>query len=280
MEHLFPEEYRAVEEHLKTVIPWGEPSHHLAYQRLIEASHYSLFSGGKRFRPLLTLLTGQLFDAPRENLLPFVAAVEMIHTYSLVHDDLPCMDNDDLRRGKPTTHRAFSESTALLVGDGMLTQAFVHLARNYTDDLGVDLIEMLGRAAGFEGMVGGQSIDLGLDLMPFTTDWGMMLHRMKTGALISAAVQGGCMIAKSSDEDFIALRSFGDNLGLAFQLADDIEDHHTDPKAGHSLTRLNGVEWTKNKLWDCSELAKESLRKFDSRGESLRALVEFNFNRI
>ncbi len=195
---------------------------------LLDAERYSLFAGGKRIRPLLTLEFCNMLGGEEAAALPFACAVEMIHTYSLIHDDLPCMDDDDLRRGKPTNHKVFGESTALLAGDALLTGAFEAAASNteVSPETAVKAVAYLANCAGRYGMVGGQVMDLQGEKRKLTLDELLKLHSLKTGALISAAAVMGALaagysFADSCMEDVI---TYAENIGLAFQIVDDILD--------------------------------------------------------
>jgi geranylgeranyl diphosphate synthase, type II len=204
------------------------PSEAVAPIELHKAMRYSLLAGGKRLRPTLTLTAGEAFGAETEDLMPAACAIEMIHTYSLIHDDLPAMDNDDLRRGRPTCHKAFGEAVAILAGDALLTQAFRVLAsdspsRNAERQMRV--IREFATAAGtVDGMIGGQMADIeneGREVSPATLEY---IHRSKTGALITAPVVVGGIIAGATDEQVDKLRAYGERIGLAFQIADDMLD--------------------------------------------------------
>jgi len=191
------------------------------------AMRYSLFAGGKRLRPILTLATGEMFDAACEELLAVASAIEMIHTYSLIHDDLPALDNDDLRRGRPTCHRVFGEAIAILAGDALLTLAFKTLAdaRLLPSDRQVRVISEIARAAGtVEGMIGGQVMDVLAEGQPYDEATLTVIHRWKTGALITAAVRVGGIIGGASEEALARLTHYGQCIGLAFQIVDDLLD--------------------------------------------------------
>ncbi len=193
--------------------------------RLNEAMRYSLFAGGKRLRPALSLATTRCLGGNEEHTLTFGCAVEMIHTYSLIHDDLPAMDDDDLRRGKPTCHKVFGEALAILAGDALHTHAFrVLLESTMNDTRARRLSSELAKAAGSDGMVAGQVRDLAAGGTTPDADTLRSIHRLKTGALISAAVQGGAICADASPSDYGALRTYGEQLGLAFQIVDDVLD--------------------------------------------------------
>lgn len=195
---------------------------------LLDSERYSLFAGGKRIRPVLTLEFCRMLGGEEEAALPFACAVEMIHTYSLIHDDLPCMDDDEMRRGKPTNHRVFGESTALLAGDALLTGAFEAAASN--TEVGAETsakaVAYLASCAGRYGMVGGQIMDLEGEKKTLTLDELIKLHSLKTGALISAAAVLGALAAGVSlgDACMKDVVTYAENIGLAFQIVDDILD--------------------------------------------------------
>ena len=194
--------------------------------RLAEASRYALFGGGKRVRPCLALLSAEAMGGHLDDALPWAAAVEMIHTYSLIHDDLPSMDDDDIRRGRPTVHRQFDEATAILAGDALLTEAFAVISRSAPDPrYAQHWCRLLAESSGGRGMVGGQVDDIkGVESL---TDL-VNMQRKKTGALISAAVLGGGVIADVSPKWMAKLERFGDALGMLFQITDDLLDAEQD----------------------------------------------------
>lgn len=199
------------------------------YDEVLEAMRYSVMNAGKRIRPVLTLEFCRMLGGRVEQALPFACAVEMIHCYSLIHDDLPCMDDDDLRRGKPSCHKAFGEATALLAGDGLLTLAFETAAKA---SLGAEqpeavlrCVSCLASLAGVDGMVGGQVMDLAMERCPNVAEQSLRtMHAMKTGALIQAACQMGAIAAGGGQKAVEDAASFGLSLGLAFQTVDDILD--------------------------------------------------------
>ena len=200
--------------------------------RLKESMAYSLSAGGKRIRPALCLTTASLFGAIEENILPFAAAIEMIHTYSLIHDDLPAMDDDDLRRGKPSNHKAFDEATAILAGDGLLTDAFLIMTRTKADpEKLIEAIKTFSLAAGSAGMVGGQELD-----MLYTGKSGITLEqiedmqKLKTGAIIKASCLCGAILAGANAEDCKRIGEYGAAIGKSFQIVDDILDIVADEK--------------------------------------------------
>ena len=193
---------------------------------LYDAMQYSLMAGGKRLRPVLLLESCRMCGGEADKALPFACAVEMIHTYSLIHDDLPCMDNDDLRRGKPTNHKVYGEATAVLAGDGLLTAAFETMleARGLPQDRVLSAAACLAQAAGGRGMVGGQALDMAGEGHALALSEVEELQRLKTGALISAAAEMGCILAGGGEEARSAVRKYARKLGLAFQIRDDILD--------------------------------------------------------
>jgi farnesyl diphosphate synthase len=204
--------------------------------RLIEAMRYSSLAGGKRFRPFLVVESASLFNVPRQNGLLAGAALECVHCYSLVHDDLPAMDNDELRRGQPTAHRKFDEATAILAGDGLLTFAFDILSRRETHAdpaVRIELVNALARAAGIGGMAGGQMLDLAAEGRFGAQKLGerdvRLLQTMKTGALLRFACQAGGILAAANPEQRQALERYGSAVGEAFQIADDLLDVEGDP---------------------------------------------------
>lgn len=216
---------------------------------LKEAMHYSLFAGGKRLRPILTLTTAEALSAPAQTVIPAACAIEMIHTYSLIHDDLPAMDDDDTRRGRPTNHKVFGEAMAILAGDALLTKAFglmtasVQSGQTSSNHI-VQLIAETSLAAGAEGMVGGQAADLQAEKKTLTVDELMDVHRRKTGALLRLSVRAGAMLAGANNEQLQALTLYADNVGLAFQIRDDILDVVGDQ---HKIGKPVGSDATRQK---------------------------------
>lgn len=197
--------------------------------RLHTAMRYSLEAGGKRLRPVLALAAAEMFGAEADAALPAAVAIECLHTYSLIHDDLPCMDNDDLRRGRPTAHKAFDEATALLAGDALLTHAFALLAENYAGALGVALTRELADAAGSRRLIGGQMEDLLAEKKAdANADELEFIHLNKTAAMIEASLVLGARIGGAAEADVERLRHAGRHLGLAFQIIDDVLDATAD----------------------------------------------------
>ncbi len=198
-------------------------------KEVVRAMRYSLENGGKRLRPVLVLEFCRVCGGDVEKALPFACAVEYIHTYSLIHDDLPCMDNDDLRRGKPSCHKKFSEATALLAGDALLTHAFECLtSADLSDGQIASAVALLAQNAGVCGMIGGQVLDLKFETVDPSINDLLTVHKLKTGALISAACLLGCIAADADDEMLSYASSFAYNLGIAFQIKDDLLDVYGD----------------------------------------------------
>lgn len=247
-------------------------------EELGAAMRYSLFSGGKRFRPLLALLLSDGFGVHPQKTLPWACAVELIHTYSLVHDDLPCMDDDDLRRGQPTAHRKFGEATALLAGDALLTEAFHSLGTGAEAAHLPALVKLLGRCAGAAGMVGGQALDLAFQERQISLDVQSRVHAMKTGALILAAISGAGILCGLPAEKQKSVDAFGSLLGLAFQIADDIEDAANEKEKG-GLVKLLGRAETQTYLDQTSDRARACLRELGLGDSELERLLRWNQHR-
>ena len=262
--------------------------------RLIEAMRYSSLNGGKRFRPFLVVESAALFAVPRQNALMAGAALECVHCYSLVHDDLPAMDNDDLRRGQPTAHKKFDEATAILAGDGLLTFAFDILSRQETHAdprVRIELVMALARASGVGGMAGGQMLDLAAEgrfvqnraVLEFSEKDVRMLQAMKTGALLRFACEAGGILAAAKPEQRAALERYGSAVGQAFQIADDLLDLEGDPAlvgkqtgkdaaAGKAtLVSVLGVPTAKARLKELVTEAEQALAPF---GASAAILIE------
>ena len=213
---------RAVEAALRSCFAGREPM-----AGLYDAMEYSLLAGGKRIRPLLTLAVCRMCGGGAEDAMPFACAVEMVHTYSLIHDDLPCMDNDDLRRGRPTNHKVYGEATAVLAGDALLTAAFetaLEGSRGLPPQRVVDAVTCLARSAGGRGMVGGQALDMAAEGRSVTQRDVEQLQALKTGALLSAAAELGCIAAGGDESARAAVTRYAQRLGLAFQIRDDMLD--------------------------------------------------------
>ncbi|MBT9370582.1 polyprenyl synthetase family protein [Rhizobium sp. CSW-27] len=253
---------------------------------LLAAMRHGTLNGGKRLRPFLVAQATALFDGPAAAAARVGAALECLHSYSLVHDDLPAMDDDDLRRGQPTVHKAFSEATAILAGDSLLTYAFDIIAAAETalpDDRKVQLVLALSRAAGLGGMAGGQALDLAAETNAPDEAGIVMLQAMKTGALLRFACEAGAIIAGAPAADRQRLRRFGEIIGLAFQLADDVLDITADAAtmgkatgkdAGRGKATLvgrHGLDWAEARL---DALVGEAILLLDPYGDKAAILIE------
>lgn len=247
---------------------------------LHQSISYSLSNGGKRFRPLLCLMIAEQYAVGPKRVMPLALAIEMIHTYSLIHDDLPCMDNDDSRRGQPTNHKIFGESTALLAGDALLTEAFHHLARSYMHEpeLGLKLISLLGEAAGFNGMVGGQVMDISFQQNKTELPLLKKMHSMKTGALIRVSAEGSAVACGLSQDKISLFREFGEKLGLAFQIKDDLLDAQEKIELG-SFPGIIGQQEAENYLLKIQKELEHILTTLEAPKSLLAQLVEFNLHR-
>ena len=251
---------------------------------LYDAMNYSLLAGGKRIRPVLMLETCRLCGGEPEHILPFAGAIEMIHTYSLIHDDLPCMDDDDLRRGRPTNHKVYGEATAVLAGDALLTAAFEWMLDPSVELPPQRVLEaagVLARAAGAQGMVGGQVLDMAGEGHAMGLTEVEELQRLKTGALIRAAAEMGCVLAGGSEEQRKAVCRYAERLGLAFQIQDDILDVvgdevtlgkpvGSDAKSEkNTFVTLKGLDECRCLVDKLTNEAVEALSLFGEEGESL-----------
>jgi geranylgeranyl diphosphate synthase type II len=257
-----------------------------ASESLWRAMRYGLFPGGKRIRPILTLAAGELFAAKQKELLPFACAIEMIHAYSLIHDDLPALDDDDLRRGLPTAHKVFGDGMALLAGDALLTEAF-HLisgaaTRSLNAELALELICELGRAADVDGLVGGQAGDLEMEKTRVDISMVEAMHERKTGALILASLKIGARAGGAKAADLKKITRYGEALGLAFQIADDILDVagvalESGRKEAKKATypAVAGVGRAKDRLRDLMDRAVQSLTPYGRKAEPLRAMAVY-----
>jgi farnesyl diphosphate synthase len=262
--------------------------------RVYEAMRYSALAPGKRLRPLLVLASARLFGVTRTSALQVAAAIEMVHAYSLIHDDLPAMDNSDLRRGRPTCHKAFDDATAVLAGDGLLTMAFEVLSDPDTHGdpaVRCELVSALAKSAGCAGMVGGQMIDLIAETQPLDIGAITRLQRMKTGALIAFSCEAGAILAKAPHELRVALRGYAHDLGLAFQIADDLLDVEgsteetgkpvgADAAAGKAtFVSILGAERARAQARLLVDQAVAHLDLFEQRAELLRQVARFVVNR-
>ncbi|MFM1921488.1 MAG: hypothetical protein RLZZ303_3122 [Candidatus Hydrogenedentota bacterium] len=255
--------------------------------RLVEAMAYSLFAGGKRLRPGLALGACEMLSGDDSPALPAACAIEMIHTYSLIHDDLPAMDDDDLRRGQPTCHVKFGESTAILAGDTLMTMAFDVLAETNR----TDVIREIARASGVNGMAGGQILDLEAEDTPVDLAGLQAIHRLKTGALIRCSVRLGAMLGGAGPDALDAITRYGEAIGLAFQIADDVLDViGTEAAIGkpvgsdvrsHKSTypALVGIEESQHLAQAAVDEALAALGEFGGEADNLRALARYIIER-
>ena len=263
---------------------------------LHDAMRYSVFAGGKRIRPILMLAACEAVGGKSEDVLPAACAIEMIHSYSLIHDDLPAMDDDNFRRGIPTNHKVYGEATAILAGDGLLTEAFILLS-NPANCSSIplpeirEIIHILAKSAGSMGMVGGQVVDMEAEEKPVDLPTLEYIHTHKTGALILAAIEIGAIIGGATAEQRRALCNYGKNAGLAFQVADDIldivadqaqlgKDVGSDQQRGKATyPALLGLSGARQRAADLHGHALAALEQFDEAAQPLREIASFIVNR-
>ena len=287
------ERRRLVDRALKTVLPApeGKPP-----RVLDKAMRYSLFSGGKRIRPILALASAEALGAPHEPVLPFACGLEMIHAYSLVHDDLPAMDDDELRRGKPTNHVVFGEGMAILAGDGLLTEAFRimaegALANSSKGNVGLRALREVATAAGAIGMVGGQVLDIDAEKKKPTRAGVEAIHTRKTGAMIRASVRVGALVSGAKSRQYECLDTYGTAIGLAFQVTDDILDieggtEKTGKREGRDAELQKatypaaiGMDKTKQLARKLRQEALSALKPFGTDAEPLRQICHLIVDR-
>ncbi len=264
--------------------------------RIVEAMRYSLLSSGKRIRPFLVISCAEIFGIKPQDALDTAIAVELVHTYSLIHDDLPSMDDDDFRRGNLSSHKKFDEATAILAGDALLTFAFEILASDKTHKnaaIRCDLIKVLATSSGFCGMVGGQMIDIENSKNKLTNEEIVNLHRKKTGELFMASCEMGAILGQASIQEKNYLRYYANDLGLAFQIKDDILDHQglkldeikldeihrKKPKENTSIVDIIGLKQSQEKLEMLIEQSKIHLKHFGENAKILTLLADFVMNR-
>jgi geranylgeranyl diphosphate synthase type II len=279
-------------EKVERILAEALPGRHEEPKLLHEAMRYSTLEGGKRLRALLAMAACEAVGGDLKKTGGFAAAVEMVHAYSLIHDDLPCMDDDDMRRGKPTNHRVFGEAVAVLAGDGLLTQAFLELARmpekyGISAETTVRVVEELAQAIGSLGMVGGQVVDIlseGKEISGETLEY---IHSHKTGALFTAALRGGALLGGCSERQLELLTIYGENFGLAFQITDDILDEvgdssqtgkavGADREAGkQTYPHLYGLERSRELARECVQACLDALEGFPAQAWFLRELAKF-----
>lgn len=249
---------------------------------------YSLSAGGKRIRPILCIASYEACGGRAEDIVPYASAIEFIHTYSLIHDDLPAMDNDDLRRGKPTNHKVFGEGMAILAGDGLLTETFCLLSSNpsnFDTKLVLEVINEIAISAGIKGMVGGQAADLIYETKEPDSETLCFIHTHKTASLIRASVKAGGILADCDDERLDSLTNYGEKIGLAFQIIDDILDVEGEtevtgkPKGSDekkkkmTYPKLYGIETSRLMALDLVQDAIEALSLFDKKADPLREIA-------
>ena len=264
------------------------------HRRVVEAMRYAVFAGGKRLRPFLVMNCSRLFDVEPARAARVAAAIEAVHTYSLVHDDLPCMDDDALRRGRPTTHIAFDEATAVLAGDALQTLAFAILSSPETHpsaDVRCELIARLAAAAGHDGMVGGQMIDMEAGQQHFDFGQIVTLQRMKTGALFEFCCESGAVLGGAATEDFERLRGYARDIGLLFQITDDLLDTlgstevagkktGKDAEQGKAtLVATLGIDGAREEAQKLAESAAAALEYYGETASCLRQLADYLLQR-
>ncbi|MGL6338871.1 MAG: geranylgeranyl diphosphate synthase CrtE [Waterburya sp.] len=279
------QQQKLVEQALDQSIAIAKPA------KIYEAMRYSLLAGGKRLRPILCLATSDLMGGTIEMAMPTACALEMIHTMSLIHDDLPAMDNDDFRRGKPTNHKVYGEDIAILAGDGLLAYAFEYVAtqtKNVAPENILRVVACLGRTVGAAGLVGGQVLDLESEgKSDITAETLSFIHTHKTGALLEASVVSGAILANASEEDITRLSQYAQNIGLAFQIIDDILDiTATDEQLGKTAGKdleaqkatypsIWGLEKSQAKAQELVNNAIAQLSIYDAKAEPLRAIAKY-----
>jgi farnesyl diphosphate synthase len=284
------ESAKTVETALEDLLPRPQGLH----TRVHEAMRYATFAGGKRLRPFLVLHSAKMFGVDQAYAARVAATIEVLHTYSLVHDDLPCMDDDDLRRGRPTTHKAFDEATAVLAGDALLTIAFEILAGSATHpsaDVRLKLIARLADAAGHNGMIGGQMIDMQAPDRAFGAEEIMLLQRLKTGQLFEFSCEAGPILGEAGDADRDRLRLYARDMGLVFQITDDLLDvTSTTEKTGKAvgkdkdqgkatLVSIHGVKGARAEAEKLARRAAQTLSPYGPAADPLRELPMFLLDR-
>ena len=249
---------------------------------LISAMKYSLFAGGKRLRPILCIAGCEAVGGSQEDVIHVACSLELIHTYSLIHDDLPVMDNDDFRRGKPTNHKVFGDAMALLAGDGLLTEAFrmmtsKEILKRVSPAVLVQAVQLISLAAGYEGMVGGQVVDIQSEGKEPDLETVKYMHVRKTGALITASVTAGAILAEAGEDAVGRIRSYGQKAGLAFQIADDILDIEGDSEL---LGKQTGADENKGKMTYPAVLGLDESKRIQSDliQDAIRDLSDFGNN--
>ncbi len=281
-----------IDRFLDQAVPDGETAPKILY----ESMRYSLLGGGKRIRPILTMAAAEAVGSQSDSILPFAAALEFIHTYSLVHDDLPAMDNDDFRRGRPTSHKTFGEGMAILAGDALLTMAFElcsnpKLKESVPQDRQVQIIQELAVGSGHGGMVGGQVLDIQAENQDIDLGSLQTIHNFKTGRLIRASVRIGGIFGGATSSQLASLTGYSEDIGLAFQIADDVlnmtgtreelgKDAGTDAKRGKkTYPTFYGVGGARELAEQCIRRAINRLEVFDQKADPLRGIAEYIISR-
>ena len=271
------------------------PDNHIPPKNLHQAMNYSVMNGGKRIRPLLTFAAAESLNIDHKMLTPAAASIELLHSFSLVHDDLPCMDDDDLRRGQPSTHKAFNEATAVLAADALLSLAFEILSSdlsfNGTKEINASLVSLITNATGSQGITGGQALDLNAEGLILDQAELEHIYRQKTGMLLRACVLSPCCFIDVDLEKTTALERYSDAIGLAFQIKDDIieaegktedigKSSHSDiDQAKATFPKTFGLSHSKNRVDDLLYKAKDALTVFDKDAEPLISIAEIIVSR-
>lgn len=271
------------------------PDENLYPSEIFKAMRYSVFAGGKRLRPILVMKSAELFGLQKEKVLPTACGIEMIHTYSLIHDDLPCMDNDDFRRGKPTCHKMFGEAIALLAGDALLTHAFYVIAKNkdvegIKENAVLDVIAKISKASGPLGMVSGQVVDILSEGINIDEKTLYFMDVKKTAELIKVSLWAGARLAGADEKDLIKIETYGEKIGIMFQIIDDILDTNGDEKIigkpvgsdikndKNTFVKMFGIEQSKLLANKLAKEAKEVLIEFKNK-EFFMMLIDYLLNR-
>ncbi|MGB9813860.1 MAG: polyprenyl synthetase family protein [Thermovenabulum sp.] len=271
------------------------PDENLYPSEIFKAMRYSVFAGGKRLRPILVMKSAELFGLEKEKVLPTACGIEMIHTYSLIHDDLPCMDNDDFRRGKPTCHKMFGEAIALLAGDALLTHAFYVIAKNkdvegIKENAVLDVIAKISKASGPLGMVSGQVVDILSEGVNIDEKTLYFMDVKKTAELIKVSLWAGARLAGADEKDLIKIETYGEKIGIMFQIIDDILDTNGDEKIigkpvgsdikndKNTFVKMFGIEQSKLLANKLAKEAKEVLVEFKNK-EFFMMLIDYLLNR-
>jgi len=272
---------QALRDNLPSSDTWPVPLH--------QSMNYSIAAGGKRLRPILVIAAAEALGKSYESVLPTACALEFIHTYSLIHDDLPAMDDDDLRRGQPTNHKVYGEAMAILAGDSLLTEAFHLIASNAKPEhatIALEVISRIAAASGSRGMAGGQAVDLLSEKVKISLEELERLHRHKTGKLIQVSIEAGALSAGADRRQLESLSRFGECIGLSFQIADDVLDIEGGEEIGKDIgsdvanekatyPALLGLEESKRLARELTEEALSVIRDFDAKADPLREIARY-----